>query len=97
MQVNVSHALSVAEAKARLEKFADNLKQQFPDDAGSITQCWEGNRCSVNGKVRGFPIACTLEVTDAMVIAKGDLPFFMRPFPSAVETVIRNGIEKALR
>lgn len=96
MQVTVRHSLPKPEAKQRLDHFADNLKQQFPNDAGNITQTWEGDTCTVAGKVRGFQLDCKLLVTDADVTAQGDLPFLVRPFQGAIETAVRNGIEKAL-
>ncbi len=96
MQVIVPHELPPEEAKRRLDKFAENLKQQFPNDAGQITQTWEGDTCTVSGKVKGFSIGCTLHVDEANVTAKGDIPFFARPFQSTIEGAIRNGLEKAL-
>ncbi len=96
MQVTVNHALPPHEAKRRLDKFADSLKQQFPNDAGNITQTWHGDDCTVSGKIKGFPIGCTLHVGDSDVTAKGDIPFFARPFQSVIEGAIRNGLEKAL-
>jgi len=96
MQVTVNHALPPDEAKRRLDKFAENLKQQFPDDASHITQTWEGNTCNVSGKVKGFPLACSLHVGESDITAKGDIPFFARPFQGMIEGAIRNGLEKAL-
>ena len=97
MQVKVEHTLGKIEAKGRLDKFADNLRQQFPNDAGNITQTWNGDVCTVAGKVRGFALDCKLHVSDSDVTAHGDLPFFARPFTSMVEGAVRDGIEKALK
>ena len=97
MQVIVNHSLQKAEAKQRLDKFADNLKQQFPNDAGHITQTWDGDTCTVAGKVRGFALDCKLHVANENVTAKGDLPFFAKPFQGMIETAVRDGIEKALK
>ena len=96
MQVTVKHSLPQAEAKQRLEKFGDNLKRQFPGDADHITQTWEGDTCTVSGKVKGFSLDCKLQVSPDEVTAKGDLPFFVRPFSNAIESAVRNGIEQAL-
>ncbi len=97
MQVRVEHGLGKEEAKVKLGKFADGLKEQFPNDAGNITQTWNGDVCTVSGKVRGFALDCKLQVSDADVTASGDLPFFARPFTSTIEGAVRNGIEKALQ
>ena len=96
MQVKVAHALPPAEAKRRLDKFAENLKQQFPGDASQITQTWHGDTCTVSGKVKGFSIGCDLQVGSSDVTAKGDIPFFAKPFQGVIEGAIRNGLEKAL-
>ncbi len=97
MQVTVNHSLPTAEAKQRVEKFSEHLKQQFPNDASNITQTWDGDTCTVSGKVKGISFTCTLHVSDADVTANGDLPFFARPFQGAIESAIRNGLEQAMR
>lgn len=96
MQVTVPHQLPPEEAKQRLDTFAEKLKQQFPNDAGNITQVWQGDSCAVSGKIKGFPIGCTLQVNAEDVTAKGDIPWLARPFQSTIESAIRNGLEKAL-
>lgn len=96
MQVTVPHALPPDEAKRRLDKFAENLKQQFPNDAGHITQTWNGATCTVSGKIKGFSIGCALHVNEKDVTAKGDIPFLARPFQGIIENAIRDGLEKAL-
>jgi len=96
MQVTVPHALPPDEAKRRLDKFAENLKKQFPNDAGNITQTWNGDTCTVSGKIKGFAVGCALHVNEADVTAKGDLPWLARPFQSTIEAAIRDGLEKAL-
>ncbi len=96
MQVTVPHTLPPEEAKKRLDKFAENLKQQFPNDAGNITQTWQGDTCTVSGRIKGFSIGCSLHVNEEDVTAKGDVPWLARPFQSTIESAIRSGLEKAL-
>ncbi len=97
MQVTVQHSLPRAEVKQRLAKFTEKLKQQFPGDADQITQTWDGDTCTVSGKVKGFHLDCKLKVADDNVTAQGDLPFFVRPFANPIESAVRNGIEQALQ
>ena len=96
MQVTVKHSLPKAEAKQRLEKFSDKLKQQFPGDADNIVQTWEGDTCTIAGKVKGFHLDCKLQVGDDEVVAQGSLPLLARPFQGPIESAVRDGIAKAL-
>ena len=97
MQVTVKHTLPAAEAKKRLDHFAGRLKEQFPNDAQSIQQHWEGETCTVTGKVRGFAVACNLTLADDAVIADGTLPLLARPFQGVIENAVRRGLEQALQ
>lgn len=95
--MKVNHSLGKEGAKHKLEKFADQLKAQFPADANHIHQTWTGDSCAVHGKIKGFSINCDVAIEEDSATVTGSIPFLARPFSGAIESAVKQGLEKALR
>jgi hypothetical protein len=60
-EFHVSHALSRAEARARMEKLTTAWRRH------GVQSTWTGDEAQLEGKLMGMHLVATLRVTDAQV------------------------------
>lgn len=94
--VTVPHALPQEEAKERLNRFADILREKFKDSVGDLDQSWEGNALMFRFKTFGIPLSGKITVGEQNLVVDGDLPFTAMMFKGKIESSIREQLERLM-
>lgn len=93
MRIAVPHNTTKSNARAVVERKAQQLLGQFGDKADDVEHEWRGDTLHFNGKARGMSVSGTLEVTDAAVVIDGKLPLLARPFESRIRQTVERELE----
>jgi putative polyhydroxyalkanoate system protein len=94
--VQVPHALTQEQARARLDRFADVLGERFRDQVSDFAQKWEGDALRFRFKTFGIPLSGRILVNDGTLDLDGDLPFSAVMFKGKIESSIRDELAKML-
>jgi Putative polyhydroxyalkanoic acid system protein (PHA_gran_rgn) len=72
--VSIPHQLGRVEARRRIEGGFGNIVQLLPGSAGASSERWEGDRLIFNVVAMGQTVAGVIDVLDAVVMMKIELP-----------------------
>lgn len=72
--VSVPHHLSQEEALSRIKSLVGDLKKQYGDQVGAVSEKWHGNQCDFSLKVKMFKIAGSIAVDDSSAEIRGTMP-----------------------
>ena len=92
--VEVPHQLSQEEARQRLDRFVDILRQKFQDSVSDLDQSWEGDTLRFKFKSYGIPLSGTIAVADTALKVDGDLPFTAMMFKGKIESAIKEQLTR---
>ena len=95
--VQVPHTLSQQEARERLNRFVDVLRQKFQDSVNDLQQDWEGDTLRFSFKTFGILLKGGITVGQRELDVKGDLPFTAMMFRGKIESSIREQLERLVR
>jgi putative polyhydroxyalkanoate system protein len=95
--VQVPHALTQQEARARLERFADVLGEKFRDQVSELEQSWEGETLKFRFKTFGIPLSGAIAVGEGELKLDGELPFTALVFKGKIESAIRDELTKLVK
>jgi hypothetical protein len=74
LTINIPHQLGRAEARRRIETGFANIVRQLPHGGGSCTERWEGDQLNFSVSGMGQTISGAVDVLDAAVTIRLDLP-----------------------
>lgn len=97
MKISVNHSLQLEEAKRRVLKLADKLKQQYGSQISNYSETWSGNTAKITLKAMGINISGDLNISSSDVSLNGKLPLIARPYKSKLETMVRTELTNLLR
>jgi putative polyhydroxyalkanoate system protein len=92
--VQVPHSLPQAEARTRLERFAESLQQKFQKQVSDLHQSWEDDTLRFRFKTFGIPLDGGITVSDTDLNVDGNLPFSAMMFRGKIESTIREELER---
>ena len=92
--VQVPHSLPHAEARSRLERFADSLQRKFQNQVSDLHQAWENDTLRFRFKTYGIPLDGGITVSDKELNVDGNLPFSAMMFRGKIESTIREELER---
>jgi hypothetical protein len=95
--VSVPHRLGRDEALVRVQKFLDQVRQNYGDDVSNVRGQWNENRLEFGFAARGLAVQGTLLVEDHAVHVSGPLPLAAMFFRGRIELQIRTELEKLLQ
>jgi Putative polyhydroxyalkanoic acid system protein (PHA_gran_rgn) len=97
MRIAVLHNTTKSNARAIVERKAQQLLAQFGDKADDVQHEWRDDTLHIKGKARGMSVEATLEVTDAAVVVDGKLPLLARPFESRIRQAVERELESLFK
>ena len=97
INVNVPHSMSQADAKAKLEKFAESLEARYQEKVSDLAQSWEANTLVFSFKSFGMKIAGRIDVNEDNLAVTGDIPMTAMVFKGKIESDIREQLERLVR
>jgi len=92
----IPHSLSAEDAKSRLERFAESIKDKFQDQAKDIEQSWDGDALSFAFKTMGMKIQGNIKVDDQQLAVDGDIPFAAMMFKGKIESAMKDQLGRLL-
>jgi putative polyhydroxyalkanoate system protein len=95
--VRVPHTLTEQEARERLNRFVDILRQKFQDSVKDLEQNWDGDTLRFAFKTFGIPLKGGITVGEQQIDVAGDLPFTALMFRGKIESSIREQLERLMR
>jgi putative polyhydroxyalkanoate system protein len=87
--VRVPHSLPQAEAKQRLDGFANVIREKLQDQVSDLEQSWEGDKLRFRFKTYGIPLSGGIQVEDKQLIVDGELPITAMMFKGKIESAIQ--------
>jgi len=94
--VSVPHAIGREAALVRVQRFLDDVRQDYAAHIGDVRGEWRENRLEFGFSATGLPVSGTLVVEDAAVQVTGPLPLAALFFRGRIEQTIRQELEKLL-
>ena len=91
-----THSLGHDEAKNRLSKLVDKMKEDFKNLISNAEEHWEDNTAFFSFKIYGATVKGKVEVTKENADLEIEYPLTMAPFKSMVEKEIRKKAEELL-
>jgi putative polyhydroxyalkanoate system protein len=92
--VKVPHNLTQEEARSRVERFAEMLRQKMQDKVSDLEQTWDGDTLNFSVKTYGIQLKGGIVVKDNELDLNGDLPFAAMMFKGKIESEIREQLER---
>ena len=89
IEVDLAHQLGKDEAKSRIAGNIGSLGQHMPGGVAEVTERWEGDRLHLDIGAMGQKVTAKLDVQDANVHIKVELPGLLGMFAGAIESVLR--------
>jgi hypothetical protein len=90
------HSYSRDEVIVRLRRFADTLKERYPEYFSDLHESWENGRARIEGTVMGFSATGEIEADEREARLSLSYPFVALPFRGKIEAVIREAAEEIL-
>lgn len=94
--VLVPHALGSALARARLDKFLEDVRRDYAAHLGDVSGAWTADCLDFRFQTSGLPISGRLLVEEASVQVSGQLPLMASIFRGRLEQTIREELRKLL-
>lgn len=94
LHVTVPHTLSRQEARDRLVRFIDLLRENYGSQVSDLEQSWEDDTLRFQFRTYGFKLAGRIAVTDHELDAQGDLPLSALIFRHKIEAGIREQLTR---
>lgn len=95
-QTEVRHDLGKDEAKQRLSRFVERLREQYAQQVSDVEGTWCDDTLDFRLTTYGIKIAGKLLVYEDRVAVEGDIPFSAMMFKGKIADSIRQGLERAL-
>jgi putative polyhydroxyalkanoate system protein len=95
-QVTVPHALGQEAARARVERFLDEMQRDYADQISDVQGTWTGNQLDFAFVATGLQIGGTLAVNENDVQVSGPLPLMAAMFRGRIEKSIREELQRLL-
>ena len=96
-QVAVPHQFDRSDMVSRLQKFADDLRENVPAEVSQVEENWdEQGNLNFAFKAMGFRVSGEVLTSEQDVTVQGKLPFAALPFRGAIESAIREQLESAI-
>jgi hypothetical protein len=95
--VSVPHAIGREAALVRVQKFLDDVRQDYSAHISDVRGEWRGNCLDFGFSATGLPVKGTLVVEDSAVHVAGPLPLAALFFRGKIEQTIRQELERLLR
>jgi len=92
----VKHQLGKDEARNRLQKLLEQVRQQYSDFVTELEGQWDDNVLTFSLKTYGFKIDGTLTVEDHLAQLSGNLPFAALAFRGKIEQSIVSELRREL-
>ena len=89
VNVVVDHSLNRDDAKERIKKLFDKLKEDFQDKISDVNEVWNENHSDFSFKIMGLLMKGRLSVSSSDVRLDGQIPFTALPFKKLIENTIR--------
>jgi len=96
VKVVVDHTLDRDDAKERIKKIFDKLKDDFQDKITDVKEIWNENHSDFSFKIMGLLMKGKLSVSYSDVSLDGQIPFAALPFKKLIENTIRQEAVKLL-
>lgn len=97
IKLSINHQLEKNKAKEKIKTLLINLKEEFKDKIGDITENWNNYSSDFSFKVMGMPVKGKIFVENTLVKLDGKIPFAAVPFKKTIESTIRKEAEKLLK
>ena len=94
LSFSVPHSLDKAEARSRLEKFAEGVRNKYQGQVKDIKEWWEGDTLCFAFRTMGINIDGRLAVEDDRIALDGNLPFSAMMFKGKIESSLRDELQK---
>jgi len=94
--VSVPHAIGREAALVRVQKFLDDVRQNYAAHISDVRGEWRENCLDFGFSATGLPVKGTLVVEDGAVHVAGPLPLAALFFRGKIEQTIRQELEKLL-
>lgn len=96
-KAEVPHNLGQEQAKSRLTRFADRLRETYQSQVKNLEETWvDDNTLNFSFSTFGFSIKGTVNVLADLVKLEGNLPFAAVMFKGKIEKEIHSQLEKIL-
>ena len=96
-RVAVPHNLGREQARARVERFLDEVRRDYADQISDVRGQWTGDQLDFSFVAMGLTIRGSLAVHDDLVEVFGPLPLAAMFFRGQIEQTMRQELEKLLR
>ncbi len=94
--VSVPHFLGAAAARARLDKFLEDVRRDYAAHLSDVGGAWTANSLDFRFQTSGMPISGKLLVEETSVQVSGQLPLMASIFRGRIEKTIRDELTKLL-
>lgn len=92
--VEVPHSLTPDEARERLDRFVDILRQKFQDSVSELDQSWDGDTLRFKFKSYGIPLQGGIAVLEKSLSVDGEIPFTAMMFKGKIESSIKEQLTR---
>jgi hypothetical protein len=96
IHVSVSHQLTQADARKRIQKAITEAKKQNPEKVRELNLSWEGYVGNFSGRAMGHSVEASVAVGSGEVTVDGKLPLLASPFKGKIETAIQDMLRRLL-
>jgi len=96
VNIVVDHSLNRDDAKERIKKLFDKLKEDFQDKISDVHEIWNETHSDFSFKIMGLVMKGRLSVSNSDVRLNGQIPFTALPFKGLIENTIRKEAVKLL-
>ena len=93
----IPHSLTAADAKSRLERFAESLSAIFQDKVSDLNQGWNGNTLAFGFKTFGIKINGDITAKDNQLDVTGEIPFTAMMFKGKIESEVREQLGRLMK
>lgn len=90
LSVEVAHSLGRDEALRRLQSQFDQVRRQYGDSVGELTEDWRDGRFEFGFRTMGMQISGQVEVADSAVRIDCAFPWAAAMFKGMIESRIRS-------
>lgn len=96
MLINVPHNLPANEAKARISRLLDGVKNNYGDTISNLSQSWSGNENRFSFTAKGFKISGTMQLKESLVALDLKLPLAALIMKGKIKSIIENEAKRVL-
>jgi hypothetical protein len=93
----VPHSLTAADAKSRVERFAESLQSKFAEKVSDLTQSWNDNTLAFAFKTFGIKISGDITAKDNVLDVNGEIPFTAMMFKGKIESDVKEQLARLMR